>query len=240
MKLRKPFLVLCASAMALVAFSAFGVSGAAASTTEECKIPVEKEIFTSQHFSDANCTKKSGAEGLFHTTKVGANAELILTQTKIFILEWEAPVPVEVSCETLSGTATASNYEEKEKFGFKGEAKIQLSGCKVIKPSGCTIKPIETVPLSVSSEDISESVLRTLYVPKEGTKITTITLSGCAAEGSYVVEGKLRSQAPNIESEEFSATSGSELTVNKKPFMITGVYHEATAANGKTIVREFP
>lgn len=241
MTVRKPFLVLFASAMLLVVLSAFGVSSAAASHTEECKKPEGADEFTSQHFADSNCKEKTGAQGPYHTTFLPGSAVLKLTQTSIVVVEFEPiGVSTEISCETLTGTATASNWTEEEKAGYKGEAEFQLSGCKVNKPSGCTVKPIESVPLSLSSEDLEKEVLRVLYVPKEGSKIATITLSGCAISGSYALEGKLRSQAPNIESEEFSATSGSELTVSKKPAMITGVTHEATAANGKTIVHEFP
>lgn len=241
MTLRKSFLVLVASGMLLVALSAIDVSNAAASHTEECKIPEGEEEFTSQHFNDPNCKEKTGAEGKYHTTFVPEHAVLKMTQTSIVVVEFEPiGVSTEISCETLTGSATASNWTEEEKAGYKGEAKFQLSGCKVNKPAGCTVKPIESVPLSLSSEDLEKEVLRVLYAPIEGSKIATITLSGCAISGSYALEGKLRSQAPNIESEEFSASSGSELTVSKKPAMITGVIHEATAANGKTIVHEFP
>jgi hypothetical protein len=241
MTMRKLFQALFASAMLLVALSAFGVSSAAASTTEECKIPEGEELFTSQHFADSNCKEKTGAEGLFHTTLVGESSILKITKTSPIFIEIEITgVPVEMTCETLSGTSTVSNYEEGAKHGFKGEGNIQLSSCTVNKPVGCTVKPIESVALNVSSEDLEKEVLRTLFAPKEGTKFATVTLSGCAVAGTYSVEGKLRSQAPNINSEEFTATSGSELTVGKKPAMITGTYHEATAANGKTIVRELP
>jgi len=47
--------------------------------------------------------------------------------------------------------------------------------------------------LSVTSEDLGE-VQRTLYAPKVGTKVGSFTVSGCALEGTYTIEGKLRSQ----------------------------------------------
>ena len=63
---RKLILALVACVAAFAAFSAISVSSAAASTTEECKIPAEGEEFTSKHFLDSNCLKSSGAEGEFH------------------------------------------------------------------------------------------------------------------------------------------------------------------------------
>ena len=249
MTLRKSFLLLFSCAIAVVAFSAVGVSGAAASQTHECKIPeFDKELgefepFTSGHFLDPNCEKSSGAEGEYHTTFVKKNAVLKRTNTAPVFVHWVVSgIEVEVKCETLGGTKTVSNFEKEGKFGFSGEGKISLSACTVAKPAGagCTVKPIETVQLSETSEDLAGEVLRTLYVPKEGSKLTTVTVEGCVLKGSYVVEGKLRSQAVNIHTEEFSAKSGSELTIKGLPVFITAPFHDATASNGKTVVRELP
>jgi hypothetical protein len=240
MTMRKPILALLCSAICLLAFGGFGVSSAAASTTEECKIPEAGEIFTSQHFLDSNCTE-ANTEGEYHTVSIKASSLLIRTNTKSVILHIEpVGIPAEITCETLSGSKTASNYQEGEVRGFKGEGSIKLSSCKVAKPSGCTVKqPIETVQLSESSEDFL-GVMRTLFVPKEGSKLATITLEGCVISGSYALEGKLRSQTVDIHTEEFSASSGSELTLAKKPAGFTTSFHDATAANGKTIKRETP
>jgi hypothetical protein len=126
-------------------------------------------------------------------------------------------------------------------MGFVGEGKMELSACKVNKPIGCTVKqPIETVQLSESSEDLAGEVMRTLFTPKEGSKLATITLEGCAIKGAYSLEGKLRSQTVSIETEEFSATSGSELTIGKAAVIIKTSFHDATASGGKTVVRETP
>lgn len=238
---RKPILALFVSAMFLVAFSAFGVSSAAASTTEECKIPVAGEIFTSQHFLDSNC-QTPGTEGEYHTVAIKPSSLLKRTNTTaIGISTTIAGIATEITCETLSGSKTASNYEEGEVMGFKGEGKIQLSACKVSKPVGCTVKqPIETVQLNESSEDLGGEVMRTLFVAQEGTKLATITLEGCAIAGAYALEGKLRSQTATISTEEFSASSGSELTMAKSTATVKGAFHDATAANGKTVVRETP
>ncbi len=241
MNSRKPILALFASAMFLVAFSAFGVSSATASTTEECKIPVAGEIFTSQHFLDSNC-QNPGTEGEYHTVAIKPSSLLKRTNTSPLVISTTiAGLATEITCETLSGSKTASNYEIGELMGFKGEGKIQLSACKVNKPVGCTVKqPIETVQLSESSEDLGGEVMRTLFVPSEGSKLATITLEGCAISGAYALEGKLRSQTATVSTEEFSASSGSELTMAKSTATVTGAFHDATAANGKTVVRETP
>ena len=152
-----------------------------------------------------------------------------------------AGVAWEVNCEEFGGTKTVSNIVVGELMGFIGEGTILLSGCKVAKPVGCTMKStIETVTLSESSEDLKEEVLRTLFVPKSGTKLATITLEGCALKGSYPLEGKIRSQALSISTEEIGPSTGSELTLAGGPVVPFVTFHDATAANGKTVVRELP
>ena len=239
MTLRKPLVVLFSSALCLIAFGAFGISSAAASTTEECKIPEVGETFTSQHFLNSNCTE-ANTEGEYHTVAVKPTALLNRTNTSPISIKLEpAGTATAISCEALSGSKTVSNYEVFGVTGFKGEGKIKLSSCSVSEPLGCVVKqPIETVQLNESSEDVP--LMRTLFEPKEGSKLATITLEGCAISGSYSLEGKLRSQTVDIHTEEFSSSSGSELTLAKKPATVKGSFHDATAANGKTVVRETP
>jgi hypothetical protein len=240
----RPLLTLLAGALFIVAFSAIGVSSAAASTTEECKIPLEGEEFTSQHFSDENCEKKSGAEGLFHTTLVAPTSILITTKTSPIVI-WSEPsagVKLKLACGSVGGTKTVSNFTEGEVRGFKGEGSIVLSECSVQEPeAGCTVSPtIETVPLTLKSEDLKETQ-RTLFQPKEGSKVATFTVSGCALKGTYTIEGKFRSQTVTIHTEEFGPKTGSELTISKGiPIVLEWWYHEATKANGKLITRELP
>lgn len=240
MTLRKSSLGLAACLMFLALLSIQGVSNAAASTTEECKIP-EKEKFTSKHFLDANC-EKANTEGEYHTATVSETAWLIRTNTGIVRIDWEPfGSPAEITCEKLGGNKFVTNYEKEGVRGFTGEGAITLSGCKVGQPLGCFIKePIKTVQLVESSEDLPEEVMRTLFVPKSGTTLATVTVEGCAISGEYSLKGKLRSQAASIHTEEFSATSGSELTLGEYPVRITAGFHDATESNGKTVVRELP
>jgi hypothetical protein len=245
MTLRKPFLALLASAMAVVAFSAFGVSAATASTTEECKIPEVGEEFTSGHFLDSNCEMKSGAEGAFHTVKVKESSLLKRTSTIFPVFQAELHgIPTEISCEAMSGNKTVSNQLVEGKPGFVGEGKMVFTGCSVVAPPKCSVSSggFETVLLSESSEDLKEAQ-RTLFAPKEGTKLATIALEGegCEVSGSYTVEGKLRSQTVDIHTEEFGLLSGSEATIKGGgTFLPHFIFHDATASNGKTVVRELP
>jgi hypothetical protein len=244
MNLRKLFVVLFASAIAFVALTAIGAGSAAASTTEECHKEEVNLLVTSQHFLDENCTKKSGAEGIYHTAPVNEHAEITMKETKVpIVLEAEpAGAKLEVSCGSMMAKQTVSNITSEELMGFKGTISggITLASCTVSKPTGCTIKPIETVPLTVTSEDLAGEVQRTLFAPKEGTKFATLTISGCAIAGSYTVEGKLRSQTIDIHSEEFGSKTGSELTIGKSPVIVLTTYCWVTEADNKPVVRELP
>ena len=231
-----------ALALLAVAFSSFNVVSAAASTTEECKIPEEGEKFTSGHFFDENCEKKSGAEGLYHTTFVKETSVLETTKTSPIWWYIEFPAaPAEIACEEVGGKKTVSDFEEGEKHFFKGEGVLKFTGCTVTEPSKCSVSStIETTNLSITSEDLGE-VQRTLYAPKVGTKVGSFTISGCAAEGSYTVEGKLRSQTVNIHTEEFGPKSGSELVISKSIRIYPEYwFHEVTAGTKKLITRELP
>jgi hypothetical protein len=242
MALRKLLLILLGSAMLMVALSAIDVGSAAASTTEECKIPGEEE-FTAPHFLDSNC-EKPGVEGEYHTVPYVEKAGVILKRTRTGIPVFEstiAGVATQIQCEVYGGEKVAYNYTEGETRGFKGEGTMNFSGCTMTKPvtAGCIVSPIETVPLVETSQDLLE-LMRVTYAPKEGSKFMTITLSGCAIKGTYSVEGKLRSQTASIHTEEFGPATGSELVIGKSAFVISFPFHDATKSDGKTVVRETP
>jgi hypothetical protein len=244
MKLRKPFLLLFACALAFAAVNAIGVSTAAASTTEECLKEKPGLEMTSQHFEDENCTKKSGATGLFHTTSINGSSVITMKETKEVPISIEATlleVKTVINCASTMAKQTVSNFElEKEVMGYKGTIpSLVLSSCTVSKPSGCTVKPIETAPLTVTNEDLKE-VQRTLFAPSEGSKIGTLTVSGCAVAGSYAIEGNLRSQTVDIHTEEFSSKSGSELTIGKATAIPFFTYCWVTEADNKPVVKELP
>lgn len=243
MTLRRSLWGAIALALLAVAFSSVNVVSAAASTTEECKIPEEGEKFTSGHFLDENCEKKSGAEGLYHTTLVKETSILETTKTTPiwWYVEFPAAATAKISCEEVGGKKTVSDFEEGEKHFFKGEGVLEFTGCAVNEPAECSISStIETTNLSITSEDLAE-VQRTLYAPKVGTKLGSFTIAGCAIAGTYTIEGKLRSQTVNIHTEEFGPKSGSELVISKSiPLYPEYRFHEVTAGTKKFITRELP
>lgn len=245
MALRKFLITLLGSAMFVAALCAIDVGSAAASHTEECTIPpIGTEEFTAPHFLDANC-EKSNVEGEYHTIPYPNNNNVILKRTATGPIKLEttlAGVVTQIGCESYGGEKTAHNYAEGEIHGFKGEGFMTFSGCTVTKPvaSGCTVSPIESVPLVETSEDLIAELMRVLFQPKEGSKFMTISLSGCALKGTYTVEGKARSQTVNIHTEEFSKSSGSELVIGKTPVVLELPFHDATKSDGKTVVRETP
>ncbi|HXF31802.1 MAG TPA: hypothetical protein VN522_09785 [Solirubrobacterales bacterium] len=229
-------------ALFAVALSSFGVAGAAASTTEECKIPAEKEPATSKHFEDENCTKESGAGGLYHTTPVLGTQLVEWTKTSPIVWSTQvAGLAVKFTCEAVGGVQSATNFEEKEKFGFKGEGVIAFTGCAMQEPAGCTVNSkVESNKLTFASEDLAEKQ-RVLYAPKEGTKVASFTISGCAIAGTYAVEGKLRSQTVDIHTSEIGPKTGSELTISKStPIQLELWTHTVTAGTKTFVVTELP
>jgi hypothetical protein len=243
MTLRRSLLGLIGVALFAVAIGVFGVAGAAAQTTEECKIPAEKEPSTDKHFSDENCTKESGATGEYHTTPTIGTHLVEWTRTSPFI-EWQTSiekVAVKMTCEEVGGSQSATNFEEKEKHGFKGEGVINFTGCIMKEPSGCTVSSkIESNKLTFASEDLVEKQ-RVTYAPKEGTKFAAFTISGCSIAGTYTIEGKLRTQTVDIHTNEVGSKTGSELVIQKStPLLPFFTIHTITTGTKTFIVTELP
>lgn len=243
MTLRRSLMGVIGVALFAVAISVFGVASAAASKTEECKIPGEHEPATDKHFSDENCTKEVGAEGPYMTVPNQGTHTVEWTKTSPFI-EWQTTiekVAVKLTCEEVGGTQSATNFEEKEKSGFKGEGVIAFTGCVVKEPSGCTIgSKIESTKLTFASEDLTEKQ-RVTYAPKEGTKFAAFTISGCAIAGTYTVEGKLRTQTVNIHTNELGSKTGSELVILKStPIVPFVLIHTITTGTKTFVVTELP
>lgn len=100
-----------------------------------------------------------------------------------------ADVAVQVNCETYGGEKPSRITKKAKPEDSKGKGTIKLPGCTVSKPVGCTVSPsIETVKLKGSSEDPLE-LMRTVFQPLEGSKLASITVSGCAIKGAYALEG---------------------------------------------------
>lgn len=189
-------------------------------------------------FTNANCNETSKT-GEFRTVRLEGKKELTATQTTPFVLK-SAPLGIqnEITCEEMMSAETTA---ENNASGFSGEGKTTFSKCAVNKPAGCTVQqPIETVKLKASSED--STVMRTKYTPASGTAFVTITLENCGLlNGGHTVTGVARSEAINTETEEFSTTSGSELSFFGATATLTGKLHFVTTKEPTVkIFRETP
>ncbi|MDX6627383.1 MAG: hypothetical protein QOE56_2372 [Solirubrobacterales bacterium] len=125
-----------------------------------------------------------------------------------------------------------------------GTGVLTLQGCTVLLPEGAGC----TVPAEISTTELKleTSEMKTIYVPKEGTTLTTIKISGCEGaakvlNGERKLTGKLVAvTGESPASQEFTATSGSEVEISGAPSSFTGKLHYATKANGATIALETP
>lgn len=230
-------------ALAIAALSCAALVGAssasaAVSSLHECL----KNVSGTEKgpFSDPEC-KTTSKTGEFHTVKLTGKPKLTLTNTGNFVLN-SAPLGIqnEITCEEMMSAETTA---ENTASGFSGEGKTTFSKCVVNKPAGCTVKqPIETVKLKASSEDLESGVMRTKYTPASGTAFVTITLENCGLlNGGHTVTGVARSQTVDTETEEFSSTSGSELSFFGATATLTGKLHTVTAEEPSVrVYRETP
>src|SRR3954451_9738987 len=219
-------LMVCAAS-----FAAFGASNAAASTLHECT--KAEATSTSVRFEDSNCQEES-AKGRFATTPLSAGSHKVTAEgTTPFVLS-SAPFGIKqkITCKKMmTNGATAANEEVGGKMQVSGGASIiEFSECEVNEPAGCTVaEPIKTKETTLVTEDLAGGVMRTKYTPKIGTEFTTITLGNCGlVNGGHTTNGALRSESKGVTTQEFSTTSGSELTFFGTTVTLTGTYDEYT------------
>jgi len=126
-------------------------------------------------------------------------------------------IKTKITCTSASATG---ELKESNKDANKAST---LTGCKVAEPSGCktteTIKTAETKSeLEVEGEKVFDK-----FVPTSGETFATVSIEGCAIEGTYKATGSSRCevQNPNTEAVEkecvFSASSGSKLKFGSNP-----------------------
>ncbi len=225
------------------AFAVFGSGTAAASTLHECLKSTEG---TSQRYSDSECTTKSET-GEFRTVPLPVKEakKVKATGTSNFVLK-SAPLGIqnEITCTEMSSNgATAENNEEGGKMDVKGGAqKTVFKNCTVNKPAGCTVaEPIETKPITSTTEDLAGEVHRTKFTPVTGTEFVTITLSNCGLlNGGHTVNGTASSEGEGTTTQAFTTSSGSSLTFFGATATLEGKYHVATEANGQLLALETP
>jgi hypothetical protein len=201
---------------------------------------------TGVKYSDSSCSIVNGA-GAFQTETLpqGETVEVTPTSTQTFLqIVTLSGIKFEFHCEAAIGSAKTTNTVEKGTMMVLGTGQVTLQGCTVLQPEGvgCTVPAeIKTTELKLETSGMS-----TIYVPKEGTTLTTINISGCEGaakvlNGERKVTGKLvavTEEAPT--SQEFTATSGSEVEISGAPASFTGKLHYATKSNGVTIALETP
>lgn len=75
--------------------------------------------------------------------------------------------------------------------------KISFNNCSVVGAPTCKVtQPITTVPL-VTELKLSGTTVYDTFKPASGTTFTTITISGCAAAGSFPITGQTCGKATN-------------------------------------------
>jgi hypothetical protein len=230
--------------------SCIAISQASAMTMHECK--ETNEGGTGVKYSDSGCSKVDGT-GKFQTVtlKEGQTVEVTPTSTETFLSQTVlSGIKFKFHCEEVTGSAkTTNSYEEveppKKNMYVQGSGKIQLQQCTKIEPAGlgCTIPTeIETTELQLLT-----SAMTTAYTPKEGTTLATIKISGCegaakALNGEHQMTGKLVAvtEEATPTSQQFTATSGSEVQISGAAATFEGKLHYATKASGQTLAIETP
>jgi hypothetical protein len=220
-------------------------SNAAAMTMYECK---ENPEGPGPHYSDSSCTQFNGS-GKYETVTLeqGKTVEVTPTSTETFLSQVVLlGIPFKFHCENATGSAqTTNSVDEKGNMYVQGNGKVKLQQCIELEPEGvgCTIPTeIETKELQLQTAGMSTS-----YVPKEGTTLTTLKISGCGGSakglnGEWAVTGKLVAvtEEATPTTQRFTSTSGSEMKIGGTAATFTGALHYATKANGQTLALETP
>ena len=218
--------------LGIFCFCAIGVGSASATTTERCT-DLFQTSQTRTFYKDARCAVKEAA-GEFHRTVLGGN-----TFTRWYYKSDNAfstmivGVTLTIDCEALtSSSGSAENLEVEKVMTVKGkEMVIEYGKCKVVAPAGkgCEVgSTIKTNKLKSSLPTVKEGEqVKVKLEPESGSKIATITVSGCsvsALNGEKPLEGSMQGVVPSSEPFilEFTAGSGSSLTLGSTAATYTG------------------
>jgi hypothetical protein len=127
-----------------------------------------------------------------------------------------------------------------ESPGTRTETAEIYEGCSVVGQPACVVATIGTEPLKATLEGPAGAE-KLKFVPKSGTRIAAYTISGsgCGEVGNYEADGAMICGYNGVEAEglehplEFTATSGTAITVNGQPAALTET-DEVHLASGKT------
>ncbi len=166
------------------------------------------------HFTDAHCDTEG--TGSFEHVAIGEGVEKIYeitnsgtknstTEATPFVFKGVIGIPLEISCNTLTGSATMTNRIEGGKMENVGtNVFAKLTNCTVLKPVGkCVVKEIATVAgVTTTSRteityetDTGAIVKNTMDLELKanaGAELFSITLEGSECPfkgGSIIIKG---------------------------------------------------
>jgi len=154
-------------------------------------------------FSDAHCDNKVAAKtGNFGHVAITEPTKLEITNTGTKNATKESTDSIfkgtilgtatEISCVKVSGEGTLTNEEPEAKVHkLRTVATLVHTGCKVLKPAGCTLT--EPINLNVTAEGAEELGPKKdemgIEFKPTGKNFAEITIKGCAIAGVATLEG---------------------------------------------------
>jgi hypothetical protein len=129
-------------------------------------------------------------------------------------------------------TCPESSISNPGEFAI-GSGKLQFTGVTVKQPLGCQISStINTASLATQAM-MEGTKVYVRFKPVSGTTVMSLSLTGCAAEGTYPLKGTFFGQSPNLTKTEkpeqalaFSGTintiAGGALTLGTESATLTG------------------
>jgi hypothetical protein len=231
---------------AALCFAAFGASNASAATLHECTLA--EETSTAARYEDSECKNEAGG-GFFATTPISGKQNVKATNTGNFTLT--AVVAGVHFVITATGMESVEGWAEND-TSLEGNMTVR-GASKKVKYTGVTLHSEEpglegcTVPGTLETGEVESMTegMGVKYTPVGSTIFIEIPVSGCentTLNGVKKVKGSARSEAESGTStttQEFSETSGSELTFAGQKAKFLGKYH-LTTENGTPLHLETP
>jgi hypothetical protein len=234
-------------AVLVLCWCGLGAASASASWTEECADILPGLPTNGTFYKEKQCTTKDNLNGKFHW--------LITEQRNWFFTRWlvgstqdisgtVGGVKFTVSCEAVTSSGEAENFEEEGEELFIGkEMVVEYTKCTVTAPAGkgCKVaEPIKTTKLKSAVVSEPEEQSRIKLEPESGTNFATITVSGCSISGlngEKTIEGTITGVVPSSElwMLEFTSTSGSALKMAGQTLTYAGKVSSENAETGYTL-----